>query len=95
MFHRHAWRETASEKGRRILQEELDKLGWQEEDLLRRAKGDARKMAMARRLRKETSVTLKWIAKELRMGSWTYVNRQLNRAKGNHESINQDELGLV
>jgi hypothetical protein len=56
-----ARRETIEEKARRILLEELDKLGWKDEDLIRRAKGDNRKIWVARRLRSETSVTLKWI----------------------------------
>jgi hypothetical protein len=38
-----------------------------------RAKGDKVKIAAARRLRKETTMTLKWIAERLQMGSWTYV----------------------
>jgi hypothetical protein len=31
------------------------------------------KIAVAKRLRKETTMTLKWIACRLQMGSWTYV----------------------
>ena len=40
----------------------MDKLGWVDTELAGRAKGDARKMRIARRLRAETAVTLKWIA---------------------------------
>jgi hypothetical protein len=29
---------------------------------------------MAARLRKETTMSLKWIAEQLEMGSWTYVS---------------------
>jgi len=49
--------------------------------LAQRAKGDARKIGMARRLRAETAVTLKWIAAELHMGKWTHVANQLQKAK--------------
>jgi putative transposase len=52
-------RESAGEKARRILQEELDKLGWTVKDLAARSKGDVRKVRLARRLRTETSVTWK------------------------------------
>jgi len=31
------------------------------------------KIAIAKRLRKETTMTLKWIAQRLQMGSWTDV----------------------
>jgi hypothetical protein len=57
-------RETTEERARRILNEELDKLGWTGAELAQRAKGDARKLRIAQRLRTETAVTLKWIAAE-------------------------------
>jgi REP element-mobilizing transposase RayT len=44
-----------------------------------RPKGDARKVRMARRLRAETSVTLKWIAEHLHMGTWTHVANRLSQ----------------
>ena len=37
---------------------------------------------IARRLRGETTVTLKWIADELRMGAWTYLSNNLSRTAG-------------
>ena len=43
-------RETAEEKARRLMQEELDKLGWTAKDLVQRSKGDVRKVRLARRL---------------------------------------------
>jgi hypothetical protein len=70
-------RQTAEAKARRVLGEELDKLGWTEAELARQAKGDVRKVHIARRLRSETAVTLKWIAQNLHMGVWTYVSNQL------------------
>ena len=88
-------RETAEEKARRILQEELDKLGWMGAELSRRAKGDARKIRIARRLRTETSVTLKWIATELHLGTWTHVANRLQKATGQTQSQNQNELSFV
>ena len=41
-------------------------------------KGAKRKVAVARRLRKETTMTLKWIANRLEMGTWTYVSNLVN-----------------
>jgi hypothetical protein len=38
---------------------------WTNEELKRRRKGDATKVALARRLRKETAVSLKWVAENL------------------------------
>jgi REP element-mobilizing transposase RayT len=88
-------RETTEAKARRILHEELDKLGWVEAELARRAKGEARKLRIARRLRAETAVTLKWIAAELHMGTWTHVANLLHHAQGKSETNNQHELSLV
>ena len=75
---------------RRILNEELDKLGWTGTELARLAKGDPRKIRIAQRLRTETAVTLKWIAKELRMGTWTHVANRLQKTKGKVDTGNQD-----
>jgi len=71
--HARTRRETAGEKARRILQEELDRQGWTAKDLAARSKGDVRKVRMVRRLRMETSVTWKWISEQLHMGTWTHA----------------------
>ena len=60
-----------------------------------RAKGDARKVRIAQRLRTETAVRLKWIAKEMHMGDWTHVANQPQKAKGNIDAGNQDQFQLV
>ena len=56
------------------------KLRWGENELAERRKSDPQKVAMARRLREETAVSLKWIADRLQMGTWTHVS---NLLKGN------------
>jgi len=56
---------------------ELRRRRCKEEDLPGLSKGDKSKVALARRLRKETTMTLKWIARRLHMGSWTYVSNLL------------------
>lgn len=70
-------RESEQERAERCVQEELRQLGWQEQDLLARRKGDPVKVRIARRLRRETAVGLKWIADRLRMGAWTQVSNRL------------------
>jgi putative transposase len=66
-------RETDAQRAERIVAQELKRHDWKESELGLRAKGDKVKIAVARRLRKETTMTLKWIAERLQMGSWTYV----------------------
>jgi hypothetical protein len=70
--------ETGEEKARRLVRQELQRHGWKDEDLPGRPKGDKSKVALARRLRKETTMSLKWIAQKLHMGSWTYVSNLLH-----------------
>jgi len=50
---------------------------WRETDLALRRKGDPVKIALARRLRQETTMPLKWICERLAMGSWKAVSRRL------------------
>jgi REP element-mobilizing transposase RayT len=69
--------ETATEQAEGIVQAGLKGLGWQEADLEARAKGDPEKLKLAVRLRAETTVTVKWIAQRLRMGTWTHLNHLL------------------
>ena len=60
------------------LREELARLCWDEDQLRARRKGHRAKVMLARRLRQETTLSLKWIAQRLQMGSWTYVSNLLN-----------------
>src|SRR5438067_2519785 len=61
--------EAAQAKAERIIEEELSGLGWSAVDLQGRRQGDGRKVAIAQRLRAETTMTLAWIAQRLHMGS--------------------------
>jgi hypothetical protein len=70
--------ETGEQKAERIAAEEMKRLGWENCDLQRRRKGDKGKVAVACRLRQETTMSLKWIAQRLQMGSWTYVSNLLS-----------------
>jgi putative transposase len=61
-------RETDEQKAESVVAEELKKRGWMEPELKGRRKTDAVKVQMARRLRRETVMTLDWIAQRLEMG---------------------------
>jgi len=69
--------------------EQLPRLGWPAAELAKRRQGDAEKVALARRLRAETTMSLKWIAGELHMGSWTYVANL--RSQIAHKSVNSED----
>ncbi len=73
--------ETVEAHAEGIVAEELKRRRWREEELERRAKGDAHKVTMAVRLRAETAVTFKWIAQRLQMGAPGYVNHLLYRRR--------------
>lgn len=66
-------RESAHAKAERLVKEELARLGWQDSHLRQRRKGDAEKVRLATRLRKETTMTLGWIAERLQMGTKTHL----------------------
>jgi REP element-mobilizing transposase RayT len=82
--------ESAEAQSEEIVKEELKRRRWRDEDLGRRAKGDAVKVALAARLRAETVMTVKWIAERLQMGSPGYVNLllyQQRKANRRRQSI--------
>lgn len=65
-------RESDEQKAERIIAEEMKIHRWHQATLAARANGDPGKVRIAGRLRKETTMTLKWIAQHLHMGTWTY-----------------------
>ncbi|HEY5910987.1 MAG TPA: transposase [Verrucomicrobiae bacterium] len=66
-------RESAVEKAKRLVTEELAGLRWGERELKRRRKGDPEKVRIALRLRRETTMTQAWIAERLHMGTKTHL----------------------
>ena len=60
--------ETGQEKANRMIARELKRMGWEEEELRRRRKGEAHKVKLALLLREETTMTLAWIAGRLPAG---------------------------
>lgn len=79
-------RQSALAKALRIAQEEQDALGWSERELEGRRKGDPQKVRIALRLRRETTMTLEWIAKRLWMGSPTHLAFLLQRVNRKAEN---------
>jgi hypothetical protein len=73
--------ESAEDKAARLVAAVLEAAGWQESDLALRRKGDPVKLALALRLRQETTMPIKWICQRLAMGSWKAVNRRLYEQK--------------
>ncbi len=69
--------ESQAARAERLVQAELERLGWTAATLAQRPKGDLAKVRLAQRLRQETLVTLAWIAHRLQMGSVAYVNNRL------------------
>lgn len=58
-------RENAAAKGERIIEEALQRLGWKESDSAGHPKSDPDKLAMAPRLRRETTMSIKGIAAQV------------------------------
>jgi REP element-mobilizing transposase RayT len=83
-------REEQEAKASRLLREEMARLGWDAAALRQAGKGDERKVRMAARLRKETTMSLKWVAQHLAMGSWTHVSNLL-AARKKQESLKSED----
>lgn len=60
--------ETAAAKAERLIAQEMVRLNWTSEDLTGRAKSDPLKLALAARLRRETTLPIKQIAERLNLG---------------------------
>lgn len=69
--------ESQVEKAERMVAEEMKRRRWRAETLEKLAKGDVEKVKIAVRLRRETLVTVAWIAARLQMGSVANVNTLL------------------
>jgi putative transposase len=71
------WRVTSERKAEAIVRDELKKMGWTGKTLKEKPKGDKEKVKVAERLRRETTMTLEWIAERLRMGAKTHLSHLL------------------
>ena len=83
-------RESAQAKAEGIITAELQRLGWTETDLEQRNKSDPEKMALAARLRRETTLTIKVIAPLLHLGSWKSASTRLlqrQQKQNDHDKV--------
>jgi REP-associated tyrosine transposase len=71
--------ETSESRADSIMAEELRKLGWTQSDLATRRKNDPGKLAIAARLRKETTLTIKNIAARVHLGTSKSANARLHK----------------
>jgi putative transposase len=71
-------RENAEGRAERIIVEELQRLGWSESELASQRKSAAGKLALAARLRRETTMPLKWIAARVCLGTSKSANSKLH-----------------
>jgi hypothetical protein len=79
-------RETAEQKANGILAEELSRRGWTESDLAARRRNDPGKLAIAVRLRNETTLPVKWIAARVHIGTTKGAKSMLHRSRrGPHQ----------
>ena len=79
-------RETAEQRASRILAEELSRRGWTESDLATRRRSDPGKVAIAVRLRSETTLPVKWIAARVQIGTVKGAKSVLHRSgRGHHQ----------
>ena len=63
-----------------IFESEVDR-----QDLKQGRKSDSGKLELASRLRRETPLTLPWIAERLQMGTWKSLNGKLYRWRKNEK----------
>ena len=62
---RHENERVFANEAERLVGEEARRLGWSDGDWASRPKGDPGKVAAARRLRQESTMSLKWMAQRL------------------------------
>jgi REP element-mobilizing transposase RayT len=79
--HHHARErsQTDEQRAEAIISARLKELGWGKADLGARRKSDPEKVALAGVLRSHTTMSLKWIARRLKMGSWTHASNLLRQ----------------
>ena len=85
-------RESGSAKAERILEEELQRLGWRRVDLEKRNRSAPEKLELAGRLRRETTLTIREIAQGLHLGSWKSAITRLHRLKQKREQYGTRSL---
>jgi hypothetical protein len=80
-------RENMEAKAQRIIAADLKRLHWTERDLKQGAKSASEKLALAARLRRETTLTRPWVSARLPMGTWKSLNAKLHRWRKSSEIL--------
>lgn len=80
-------RESEMARAEALIGQELSRLGWREEDLPQRPKGDPAKVALAARVRSQTTLTIGQIARRLQMGSRNTLNNHLYEWRKTNEAM--------
>lgn len=78
--------ETAQAKADRILAEELTRLGWTQADLATRQRNHPIKLALAARLRQQTTLSVKQIAERLHLGKPKGARANLHKFMNNAQA---------
>ncbi len=88
--------ERAEAKADRLVAEELARLGWGAEDLVGRPRNDPGKLAIAVRLRRENTLSIKAITARVHLGTYNTANARLHRAmkQGLGAEITQGIIGI-
>jgi hypothetical protein len=79
--------ETAAARAEWIMADGLGRLGWTETDLAARRKSDPNKLAIAARLRRETTLTLRAITARVHLGTSKSANARLHQGHGRGQAI--------
>ena len=77
--HARERRQTDEQIADRMIEARLKRLRWTNKELKARPKSALQKVRLAKELRGQTTVSLKWIADRLEMGSWTHVSNLLRQ----------------
>jgi putative transposase len=92
--------ESVQSKAERMISEELSRLGWRVTELSTRPKNDPAKLALAARLRRETTLTTKQIAARLCLGTSKSATTALHRwmrnnpPAANRTSFPEPQIGI-
>jgi putative transposase len=76
-------RQAAEERARRIVAETLSDLRLTPTQLQMLPANASEKVQLARRLRRETTLSLRWVAQQLGIGSWKYLSNLLGQEAPN------------
>ena len=89
-------RESGDAKAKRIIGEELARLGWSQSDLARRPKSDPAKLALGARLRNETTLSIREIAARLELGKPKGAKSNLHKwmRQNTTHDLAQQRLGI-